>query len=198
MLTGEFKNKKSAIIVLHEIYGINKFIQKQCQKFEDMGYDVLCPNLLDKEHFSYEESAEAYDYFIKKVGFEAYKVINDLVNRLKEKYENVFIIGYSVGATIAWRCCENPFCSGIVACYGSRIRDYTDLNPVCPTLLLFADRDSFDVDMLLRQFHNRRNLTIIKMDAAHGFIDNYSKYYDIQKSKIAEESIRLFLETSGK
>lgn len=41
----ESKDNKSAIIVLHEIYGVNKFIQKQLQKFREAGYDVFCPDV---------------------------------------------------------------------------------------------------------------------------------------------------------
>lgn len=187
------ENSKQAIIVLHEIYGVNQFIKDQCQQFTEAGYDVFCPNLINKLPYSYDESIEAYDYFMKNVGFEVYKEISDFVNKLKDKYESIFIIGFSIGATIAWRCCENTLCSGIVACYGSRIRDYTYLNPTCPTLLLFAKEDSFDVHTIVCQLGDKQNLSIIEFDAKHGFLDSYSKYYEIQQSKFAKESIIEFI-----
>ncbi len=187
------ENTKQAIIILHEIYGINEFIKAQCQKFIEAGYDVFCPNMINKLSFSYKEAIEAYDFFIKNIGFERYQEVSTLVNQLNNKYDDVFIIGFSAGATIAWRCCENSLCSGIVACYGSRIRDYTDLNPACPTLLLFAKEDSFDVHAVAGQLRNKQNLSIIEADARHGFLDCYSKYYDIRQSKFAEESIECFI-----
>lgn len=187
------ENSKKAIIVLHEIYGINEFIKNQCQKFIEAGYDVYSPNMIDKPPFSSEESIEAYDFFTKNVGLEVYIEISDFVNQLKEKYDNVFIIGFSVGATIAWRCCENSLCSGIVACYGSRIRDYTYLNPTCPTLLLFAKEDSFDVHAMVCQLRDKQRLTIIEFDADHGFLDSYSKRYIAQQAKCADESITQFI-----
>jgi dienelactone hydrolase len=187
------ENGKKAIIVLHEIYGINEFIKNQCQKFIEAGYDVYSPNMIDKPPFSYEESIEAYDFFTKNVGFEVYIEISGFVNQLKEKYDNVFIIGFSVGATIAWRCCENSLCSGIVACYGSRIRDYTYLNPTCPTLLLFAKEDSFDVHSTVCQLRDKQRFSIIEFDAEHGFLDSYSKRYNAQQAKCADESITQFI-----
>jgi dienelactone hydrolase len=187
------ENSKQAIIVLHEIYGVNEFIKDECQKFMDAGYDVFCPNMIDKPPFAYDESIEAYDFFTKNVEFEIYKEVNDLVNQLKDKYDNVFIIGFSVGATIAWRCCEKTLCSGIVACYGSRIRDYIDINPSCPTLLLFAREDSFDVHAVVSQLRDKQCLSIIEFDAKHGFLDPYSKYYNMQQSKFAKESITHFI-----
>lgn len=186
-------NGKQAIIVLHEIYGINEFIQEQCQTFRKAGYDVFCPNIIDKPPFAYEKSEEAYDFFVKNIGFEVYKEINIFVNRLRVKYDNVFVVGFSIGATIAWRCCENLLCSGIIACYGSRIREYTDLTPTCPTLLLFAKEDSFDVHALVCQLQDKQHLSIIEFDAEHGFVDSFSKHFDLQQSKRAEESIARFV-----
>lgn len=184
---------KRALIVLHEIYGVNEFIKNQCQRFTEAGYDVFCPNLIDKPPFSYEESIEAYDFFAKNVGFDVYKKISSIVAQLKEKYDQVFILGFSVGATIAWRCCENSLCSGIVACYGSRIRDYTDLTPACPTLLLFAKQDSFDVHSTACKLRKKQRLSILEFDAGHGFFDSYSKHYNHQQAELAEESVTRFL-----
>lgn len=187
------ENSKQAIVLLHEIYGVNQFVKELYQKFIEAEYDVFCPNMIHRASFSHEESIEAYEFFMNNVGFEVYKEINDFVNQLKAKYDNVFIIGYSVGATIAWRCCENSLCNGIVACYGSRIRDYADINPVCPTLLLFAKEDSFDVHAVVCQLQDKENLSILEFDAEHGFLDPYSKHYNDKQSKRAEEVISCFI-----
>lgn len=187
------EKRKNAIVLLHEIYGVNQFVKGQYQKFIEAGYDVFCLNMIDRASFSYEESKEAYNFFMNNVGFEVYKEINDFVNQLKDKYDNVFIIGFSVGATIAWRSSENSLCSGIVACYGSRIRDYTHINPICPTLLLFAKEDSFDVHAMACQLQDKKHLSILEFDAEHGFLDPYSKHYNVKQSKRAEEVINCFI-----
>lgn len=197
-LDKKVENGKRAIIVLHEIYGVNEFIQEQCQKFREVGYDVFCPNMVDKPPFSYEKSEEAYDFFKKSIGFEVYKKVSTFVSKLKVKYDQVFVIGFSVGATIAWRCCENSLCSGIISCYGSRIRDYTSLTPACPILLLFARENSFDVHTLAFQLQNKPYLSILEFDAEHGFVDPFSKHFNFQQSKRAEESIARFMKECTK
>ncbi|MCI9975892.1 dienelactone hydrolase family protein [Clostridioides difficile] len=171
-----------AIVVLHEIYGANNFIKDVCQKYYKDGYDVFCPELLgDRKVFSYSESQEAYGFFIDNVGFDIYKQVEKLINDLKSEYKYVLVIGYSVGATIAWRCSEDSLCDGIVCCYGSRIRDYMEVTPKCPTLLVFAKHDSFDVDSIFCQLSRKQNVQIEILDANHGFIDTYSKNYsDVQ------------------
>lgn len=79
--------------------------------------------------------------FNREVGFACYQTIVAQLRQLKQTYRQVFIMGFSVGATIAWRCSETPWCDGIIGCYGSRIRDYLELQPACPVLLLFAEQD---------------------------------------------------------
>lgn len=192
-MNGEFSKNRRALIVLHEIYGVNRFVQRQCEKFREAGYDVFCPDLLGRPPFLYEESEEAYAYFQSRVGFEVYRKIGSLMDRLKEKYDRVFVIGYSVGATVAWRCCENPSCGGIVACYGSRIRDYADVHPVCPALLLFANEEAFDVHALAGRLENKPRVTVSEFNARHGFLDFCSERFDSRQAARAEESIARFL-----
>ncbi|MDI5811330.1 DUF535 family protein, partial [Salmonella enterica subsp. enterica serovar Anatum] len=42
----------------------------------------------------------------------------------------------SVGATLAWLSAASGLCDGVVCYYGSRIRQYLHLAPLCPTLVI--------------------------------------------------------------
>lgn len=161
-------------------------------------FAVFCPNNIGRPCFSYEASQEAYDHFVQNIGFDIYKNVDGVIGSLKREYDSVFVLGFSVGATIAWRCCENQLCDGIVACYGSRIRDYPDLTPACPTLLLFAARDSFDVDYLAGQLQGKDSLTVRIFDAAHGFLDPFSPHYDKIQADSAAAAILEFLSETSK
>lgn len=185
--------EKQAIILIHEIYGKNRFMDKQCEKYKSMGFDVYCPDLLSRSAFSYEEAEAAYEYFNEKVGFERYTEISDMVDQLSRSYDKIWVLGYSVGATLAWRCSENPKCAGIVACYGSRIRDYTNLKPTCPVLLLFAEQDSFDVTSTVERLQVVPNTQIVTYPASHGFMDSYSVYYDSCQADAAQVIINNFI-----
>lgn len=187
------KTGKYAIVVLHEIYGVNEFIKNVCRIFMSAGFDVICPNLIDKSPFPYEKSKEVYEYFVKYVGFDVYQKINEDVDQLKEEYEKVFIVGFSAGAAIAWRCCGNLSCDGIVACYGTRIRDYTNITPVCPTLLIFATEESFDVNTIVAQLQEKEHVEVLKLDVLHGFMDAFSKNFNKSASENTEKLIFDFL-----
>ncbi|WP_455717386.1 dienelactone hydrolase family protein [Anaerosporobacter sp.] len=187
------KNNKNALIVLHEIYGVNKFIEDICMQYVGEDFDIYSPNLLNKECYSYEQATEAYVNFVNEIGFQIYERINTFINILKEKYEKVFILGFSVGATIAWRCSVNDNCDGVIACYGSRIRDYLEVRPRCQVLLLFVKQDSFDVDAIIKKLSKINMVSYKKLNAYHGFMDTYSAHYDDEQARRGHSYIKEFL-----
>ena len=125
----------TAIIVIHEIYGVDKHISSVCDSLAKEKYDVFCPNLLTNRQtpFKHSEEAAAYQYFMQNVGFESAKrQIETLSRQLRSQYRFCFIVGYSVGAATAWLCSQyEGLYDGIVCFYGSRIRDYQTLEPKC-------------------------------------------------------------------
>lgn len=44
---------KNAVIVLHEIYGINSFIKDICENLKTLRFDVFCPDMLEGKRFPY-------------------------------------------------------------------------------------------------------------------------------------------------
>ncbi|EIA0033181.1 dienelactone hydrolase family protein [Salmonella enterica] len=139
------ENNENAVVVLHEIYGINEHIKDVCAEYHDRGFDVYCPHLF--EHglpFKYGQQDQAYKNFVNTCGFDTTK-INLLLSEIRGGYKKIIMIGFSVGATIAWLSAESNLCDGIVCYYGSRIRDYTDIMPQCPVLVIMAQFEkSFD------------------------------------------------------
>ncbi|MCB2295914.1 dienelactone hydrolase family protein [Clostridium algoriphilum] len=184
-------NSNSVIIVLHEIYGINQHIKLVCEKFSIAGYDIICPNLINLNHpFNYDQQDEAYHHFINKIGFDlAFKQVKQLIIQAKKQYTYVYVLGYSIGATIAWLCSdEDIMCDGIIGYYGSRIRDYMDITPKCPVLLIFpTEENSFNVRKLV-DYLKKWDIDIYTLSGKHGFSDPFSKNYCTQSF---EESGRL-------
>lgn len=117
--------------------------------------------------------------FVERVGFTAAMLqIKSLVYDLMDDYQKVFIIGFSVGATVSWLCSEIKGVHGIVGYYGSRIRDFTEIMPKCPALLFFPENEkSFNVDTLISRL-NKKNIELRKLNGEHGFGDPFSIKYD--------------------
>jgi len=88
---------------------------------------------------------EAYHHFINNVGFDlAFKQVKQLIIQAKKQYRYVYLLGYSIGATIAWLCSgDDIMCNGIIGVYGSRIRDYMSITSKCPVLLIFLTEEFY-------------------------------------------------------
>jgi len=189
-------NSDSVIIVLHEIYGINQHIQMVCEKFSNNGYDIICPNLIElAEPFNYDLEEEAYKYFINNIGFySAVQQVKQVIIKAKKQYRNIYLLGYSVGATIAWLCSgEENICNGIIGYYGSRIRDYMNINPKCPVLLIFpTEENSFNVEELVNCLE-KRNINVYMLNGKHGFSNPFSKNYCAHSFEKAEKLVDSFL-----
>lgn len=83
------ENSRSAIIVLHEIYGINSFIEDTCAEYRQKGFDVYCPYLLGRT-FSYYEKEMAYEFFYSNSGLDKYTEIIQFAEQLIAKYAKLF------------------------------------------------------------------------------------------------------------
>ncbi|ECC1693598.1 hypothetical protein DLR11_19310 [Salmonella enterica subsp. salamae] len=182
------KNYENAIVVLHEIYGINEHIKDVCAEYHERGFDIYCPPLF--EHgipFKYGQQDQAYKNFVNICGFNSTK-INLLLSEIRGGYKKIIIIGFSVGATIAWLSAESNLCDGIVCYYGSRIRDYTDIMPSCPVLVIMAEFErSFDPSVLQKKLAGKTTVTYHVLNSYHGFSNPYSETYSCRNTEIARD-----------
>lgn len=186
---------EKAVIVIHEIYGINRYIKDWADFFNDQGYDAYCIDLIHKEHcFSYAQQEEAYSYFTTQIGFDRYREVGELMKELGHRYDRIIVFGSSIGATIAWRLTDSVCCDGMIGYYGSRIRDYLDVNPDSPCLLLFgAEEESFDVRKLLTKLNQKENIQTAVIKGKHGFSDPYGENFDTVSAKKALDRVKRFL-----
>ncbi|CAH0288533.1 dienelactone hydrolase family protein [Peribacillus sp. Bi134] len=188
------KKSDTVVIVIHEIYGLNQHMHGICESLSNNDFDVICPNLLDRETpFDYSQEAAAYRHFMENVGFTGalYK-IKHILSDIKDVYQKIFILGFSAGATVAWLCSEEECVDGIVGYYGSRIRNYADLAPQCPALLFFPlEEPSFNVDELILVLE-RTNVEVHKFNGKHGFSDPYNSKYHAESAQAAVSKMMKF------
>jgi dienelactone hydrolase len=199
MLT--YRNGSNAVIVvLHEIYGINQHMTNVCERLAETGNDIICPNLLSRdEPYSYDQEKIAYENFMT-IGFkQAADSVSSTLRELRSAYKTVYVVGYSVGATIAWLCAaERGLVDAIVAYYGSRIRDYLDKQPQCPSLLLFPMQESsFDVDEVIRKLRGKDRVDVRKYEGLHGFTDpQNNNYSELAHKQTTDDTIRFLSHVS--
>ncbi|MGE5678699.1 MAG: dienelactone hydrolase family protein [Pseudomonadota bacterium] len=193
--------ERTAIVLLNEIYGINRHISDMGRKFEELGFDAYFMNYLDGKVFGYEESEAAYSYFMDNVGFEkAGRVVLEFLKSIRNKYEKIYLVGYSIGATVAWLCSEeHEMLDGIVGYYGSRIRDFLDINPQVETLLFFPKKEkSFEIDELVGKLNNKDKINTMILEGMHGFADAYSPNYNKVSKEMSERFLIEFISKQTK
>lgn len=174
-------NSDTVIIVLHEIYGVNQHIKRVCEYYSKAGFDIICPDLINQSQpFKYVEEDLAYSYFKKNIGFEiASDQVRRMLSDIRKRYKHIFLLGFSIGATIAWICSDsNDRCDGVIGYYGSRIRDYQSVVPKCPVVLIYPKEEkSFMVQELVDNLRGHEDVDIYMLEGKHGFSDIFSMNY---------------------
>lgn len=167
-----------AVIILHEIYGVNDHITETAARLAASGMTAYCPDLLGTV-YGYDREEDAYARYMAQSGFPAAgRRVNELAGSLAGRHRRIYLLGYSAGATVAWLCSAGGGYAGIVGYYGSRIRDYEDVTPDCPVLLIFSRSErSFAVEAAGR-LGAKGGVTVEVVGADHGFADRHSPRYD--------------------
>ncbi|MFE3576114.1 dienelactone hydrolase family protein [Lysinibacillus sp. NPDC059133] len=187
---------KRKVFILHEIYGVNDFIKMQAEAYSNANTTVECISLYsDNRVFPYEQEQEAYEYFINEVGFDApLERLTEKILEARTHYDEVLLIGFSVGATLAWRLSTLPL-QGIVCVYGSRIRQYLDAIPSCPTLVILPSHEkSFNVDRIKETLDTLPSVHTRQYLGQHGFMDCNNSNYCYESYLQAQAEISQFFE----
>lgn len=121
---------------------------------------------------------DAYAYFTKHVGIERYTQI--IEKKLKTITGELFLIGFSMGASALWCVLSKRVVNGRAVCYyGSQIRDHTHLTPLIPTTLIFPFQEPhFDVGRLTRQMGRKDLVSCRTVPYLHGFMNSMSFNYN--------------------
>lgn len=183
------------IVILHEIYGVNAFIKEQAREFKNDQTEIECIELYpEKTVFSYAQEPEAYSYFINEVGFDApLEKLTQQIRAAMAHYEEVVVIGFSVGATLAWRLSTLPL-HRVICVYGSRIRHYLDVHPSCPTLVLLPSHEkSFDVENMKHALTSIPFVQTCQYTGKHGFMDCHNTHFYQESAEQAYKTIKDFL-----
>lgn len=187
--------KRKKIFILHEIYGVNDFIKEQGQTYSDSNTSVECISLYPNgKVFSYNHEKEAYQYFTQEIGFDRpLEQLTLLLLKAKAQYDEVVLIGFSVGATLAWRLSNLPI-HRIICIYGSRIRQYLDVHPTCPTLVILPSNErSFDVNEFKKAIERLPFVQTSQLSGQHGFMDRNNSNYFQNSYLQAQSDINHFL-----
>lgn len=192
---------RGAVVILHEIYGVNSHIRSTVEVFRDHGMLAVAPALFDRIEPDVDlgySGAEARRAISLKRRLRLEDALQDVDAALayagQESQWAAAVVGYSMGGTIAWLSATRLSPSAAVCYYGGDIQKYANETPHCPVMLHFGTRDGnisrADVESIQKR---HPGIPLYRYAAGHGFDCNQRSGFDEQASAEAFERTLSFL-----
>lgn len=167
-------------LIITDIFGLCSATDKLQDHLKSQGAKVIILDPYQGQCLDFIDAGAAYLAFIKDMGHEAfYQAGLDLV----KKTSPTCVIGFSAGASVAWRLVANhTFKFDQVVCfYPSQIRHHSQLQPSSPCRLILPSFEaSFDVKQMADKLSHYSHLEVIKSNYGHGFMNPKSAEYRLK------------------
>ncbi len=187
------------LIILQEIFGVNKHIKEVAEGFADKGWTSIAPFLFDREEKNVElgYSQDDIQRGLKLKNFCEKGSLLDIkacINHFKHKGK-VGVIGYCWGGSLSWKsACKIDGIFASVTYYGGEIPKLVNLNPKCPVLAHFGEKDYGIPIKDVNEFKTKqKNVSVYYYNADHGFNCNYRSQYNQESANLALERTLNFL-----
>jgi dienelactone hydrolase len=167
------------IILVTDIFGLTDHLLGFQQRITKSGVDcdIVDPYLGVNRQLTSEPLA--YQTFMAECGHEHYC---DLVKSKVEAANSPVVIGFSAGASAAWKVLDKVSHDAVlhfIGFYPSQIRHHVDVCPSSPVSLIFpAVETHFDVNAVIEHLSQKPLVMISQTQYCHGFINYYSSAYD--------------------
>ena len=196
---------RGAIVVVQEIFGVNRHMRQVTDDFAKQGYVAISPALFDRVEkgidLGYDpKSIEAGRDIRGKVPLDG--TLDDLQAAIDAARPSgkVGIVGYCWGGGLAFLAATRL--SGVAAAvgyYGGLVAAHAQEKPRVPVLLHFGDSDqSIPMSDVEKVRQARPDVTTYVYKAGHGFSCDERQSYNAEASKLAlERTLKFFAETIG-
>ncbi|MEZ5935328.1 MAG: dienelactone hydrolase family protein [Alphaproteobacteria bacterium] len=167
---------RGGVVVVQEIFGVNRHIRSICDRLAGDGYAAIAPALFDRierdfeSGYSDEEVAHARG-FIPKVDWDQTLLDTDAALSALGDASPRSIVGFCLGGSIAFLAAiRRKELSASVCFYGGKIVAYADEAPLCPTQMHFGEQDhGIPMSDVATIQAKRKDCEIHVYPAGHGF-----------------------------
>jgi carboxymethylenebutenolidase len=141
---------KAALVVVQEIFGVNKNIQVTADEWAEHGFLVIAPQMFDRfekgvnlgyDKEGWAEAVRLMGQFAPDFAPQTLDV-DAAVEWLRSETEKpVGVVGYCFGGTMAWLSACRLKVDATVGYYGGSILKFAGEKPQCPVMLHFGAKD---------------------------------------------------------
>ena len=189
-----------AVVVLQEIFGVNRHIRAVCDRLAAQGWAAVAPALFDRvspgRELGYDQAGMAAGRAGKEqIGEDT--ALRDVQAAIAHAggLGRVAVMGFCWGGTLAWLAAARlPGIACAVAYYGTAIHAYRQEQPRVPVLLHFGDQDTHIPAEHVRAIAEAHpGLPLYRYDAGHGFHCDDRAAFHAPSAALAGERTRQFL-----
>ena len=190
---------RGGMVVVQEIFGVNAHVRSVADRFAAEGYLAIAPALFDRVSPKFQTGYTPDDIakartVVEKVGRETTLIDIAAAVDLASPAGKVGIVGYCWGGTMAWvSAARLSGLSAAVSYYGGGVLSLADLQPKCPTMLHFGERDAhIPVDKVRAFAAARPDVPVHIYPADHGFNCDARGSYDAPSADLARSRTYAF------
>jgi carboxymethylenebutenolidase len=176
---------RGAVVVVQEIFGVNRHIQAVAARFAAAGWSAIAPSLFDRIESGVELGYDQPGFARGRelVGqLDMSQVLADMQATIDALQDvgTVGTVGYCWGGSVVWLAAARlERVSAAVSYYGSRIVNYMDERPRVPTMLHVGQADaSLPIEKVRELGKRYPELAIHEYEAGHGFDCDHRADFD--------------------
>jgi carboxymethylenebutenolidase len=201
-----FTPRKGGVIVIQEIFGIDRYVRADVERWAKAGYEAIAPSLFDRREWSFTTSHD--DAGIKAgvahaMGTPLEQALSDIAacrDFLKGHDDGrgkVCVVGYCYGGSLAWlSACQLDGIAAASSYYGSLVKANAARQPKCPVIVHLGRTDpgipADEVQAALHEHHPGLPVYIYE-GAGHGFNNESPERYNAEAADLARHrTLELF------
>jgi carboxymethylenebutenolidase len=199
-----------AVVVLHEVFGVNADMRQTCRELADRGFIAVCPDLFWRQERNVDLSAWSdeewkhglalYTAYDRDLGVDDVLATMRAAAGLEGSTGKVAVMGFCLGGLMAYLTAARHPVDAVVAYHGGDTEKYLGEAPAvkAPLLMHLADEDEFiskDAQAAIKAaFASAPNATIYSYPGCnHAFARHTGLHYNAEAAALANGRTSAFL-----
>lgn len=179
------------LVVVQEVFGVNRHIREVCDRFAAAGYAVVAPSLFDRVRrdvdLDYDSTGLAAGRALRmEIGWEAPLLDVEAAIVSLTDHGKVGIIGYCWGESVTWLAATRLTVAAAVCYYGGQIVQFKGEHAKCPVMMHFGEKDPYipteDIAVICQALPEAK---IFRYPAGHGFNCDRRDDFDLESARLA-------------
>lgn len=190
------------VVVIQEIFGVNKVMRDICDNLAQSGYIAICPDLFwrmepgiditDQTKEEWDKAYALYQNFDLDLGVEDLKSTVAAARKLQGASSRVGTMGYCLGGRLAFLMATRSDTDCNVSYYGVQLVNHLDeaKNIQTPLLMHVAEKDKFvpaaDRDTVIAALKGNDHVVLNVYEGAdHAFARAGGEHFDAEAAQLA-------------